>query len=75
MMRRHGIRGAAILLLGQVFLFLGTVELSGNQKNVSTSELVEQFKSTVVFWRQLEVAKQIVARGETWVLQELQGGR
>ena len=70
-MRRHGIRGAAILFLGHVFLFLGTVDLSGNQKNVSTAELVEQFKSTNVFWRQFEVAKQIVTRGETWVLQEL----
>jgi HEAT repeat protein len=37
-----------------------------------TSELVEQFKTTTTFWKQFEVAKQIVALHDKSVLQELE---
>ena len=38
----------------------------------ATSGLVEQFKNTTIFWKQFEVAKQIVARHDKSVLQELE---
>lgn len=37
----------------------------------STAELLEQFRNEKVFWRQKEVAKRIVARQDTSVLDEL----
>src|ERR1700741_4079191 len=39
--------------------------------NVRTSELVEQFKTTTTFWKQFEVANQIVALHDKSVLQKL----
>jgi len=38
----------------------------------SSSDLVEQFESTKIFWKQLEVAKKIVALHERSVLEHLQ---
>ena len=54
-----------VLLLSAAFLDRG-------QEHQSAAELVDQFKSTTVFWKQLEVAKKIVQVRDPKVLPQLQ---
>ena len=46
--------------------------LDRGQQRPSVAELVQQFETTTVFWRQFEVAKAIVAANDTSVLLKLQ---
>jgi HEAT repeat protein len=50
---------------------LGSASAQG-QQNPAPTDLLDQFRSTTVFWRQFEVAKQIVKMGDTRVLAELE---
>jgi len=43
------------------------------QKNLSASDLVERFKHETVFWKQFEIAKEIVALRDPTVLSDLAG--
>jgi HEAT repeat protein len=65
------------ITLAQLFaLALISLSVSGQtaqQKNPSATELLDQFKSEKVFWRQLELARKIVALHDTSVLPELVG--
>jgi HEAT repeat protein len=45
----------------------------GNQEESSAAKLLEQFKSTQIFWQQFEIAKKIVAFRDTSVLQGFDG--
>lgn len=58
-------------ILAGASLYLVTVGLSGNQRNLSATELLERFKNTDVFWQQLEIVKEIVALRDIRVLPEL----
>jgi HEAT repeat protein len=72
-MKHQRVRTTAGLLIA---LTLATAAASGQAqqgRNPSAAELVEQFKSTKVFWQQFEVAKQIVAFHDKSVLRELEG--
>lgn len=42
--------------------------------NAPSTQLVEEFRNSDVFWQQLQIARQIVARGDTNVLTELASG-
>jgi HEAT repeat protein len=42
--------------------------------NASSTQLVEGFKNSKIFWQQFEIAKQIAARSDTNVLTELASG-
>jgi HEAT repeat protein len=46
---------------------------TAQQKNPSTTELLDQFKNEKVFWRQIDVAKQIVDLHDNSVLPQLVG--
>ena len=46
--------------------------LDRGQQRPSVAELLQQFETTTVFWRQFEVAKAIVAANDTSVLSKLQ---
>jgi HEAT repeat protein len=63
------------ITIAQLFaLALISPSISGQtaqQKNPSATELLDQFKNEKVFWRQLEVAKKIVALHDTGVLPKL----
>lgn len=62
------------LLCGVVLMIAtGTCPASPitQQQSQSATELVKQFKSETVFWKQFEVAKKIVALGDKSVLPEL----
>jgi HEAT repeat protein len=52
-------------------LALSVSGLTGQQRNSSAAGLLELFKNEKVFWRQFEVAKDIVALHDSSVLQEL----
>jgi HEAT repeat protein len=57
-------------------LTLITVNISAQvaqKRNPSASELLDQFKNEKVFWRQIELAKKIVALQDTSVLPQLVG--
>jgi HEAT repeat protein len=58
-----------------LFLVVGTACAAGQtsgRPSQSANELVNQFKSESVFWKQFEVAKKIVAAGDKSVLPELE---
>jgi HEAT repeat protein len=50
---------------------LSMCALGRSQDKPSAVQLLEQFKSTKVFWKQFEIAKEIVALGDSSVLPEL----
>ena len=60
------------ILLGIMCLLHTVSGQTAKHPSESTSELVEQFKTTTTFWNQFEVAKQIVALHDKSVLQELE---
>jgi HEAT repeat protein len=70
---RGFLRVTAAQLLALALTAAGVYGQSAGRKNPSVSELVEQFKSEKVYWRQFEVAKQIVALQDARVLPELDG--
>jgi HEAT repeat protein len=72
-MRSYCLRITVAQLIALVLTSLCVSGLKGNQQNLSAAELLEQFKSTKVFWQQFDVAKKIVALHDTSVLQELAG--
>src|SRR5712692_5414736 len=53
-------------------LLFATPCLARGQERPSVAELLQQFETTTVFWRQFEVAKAIVAANDTSVLPKLQ---
>lgn len=65
------------IMVFQLFvLTLITVNASGQiaqKKNPSANELLDQFKNEKVFWRQIDVAKKIVALHDASVLPQLEG--
>jgi hypothetical protein len=60
------------ILLGIMCLLHTVSGQTSKHPSERTGELVEQFKTTTTFWKQLEVAKQIVALHDKSVLQELE---
>jgi len=64
-------RVTAVWLTAMALMILSVSGLRGSQEESSATRLVEQFKSTLVFWQQFEVAKKIVALRDKSVLQEL----
>ena len=60
------------ILLGITCLLHTVSGQTAKHPSERTSELVEQFKTTPTFWKQFEVAKQIVALHDKSVLQELE---
>lgn len=65
-------RGTAARLGFPLVLFFATPYLDQGQQRVSVSELLEQFETTTVFWRQFDVAKAIVAANDPTILPKLQ---
>jgi len=63
---------AVFRLIPLALLFICLAGVARTQTNQSAAELVEQFKSTGVFWKQFEVAKKIVALHDKNVLQALE---
>ena len=65
------------ITIAQLFaLALTSLSVSGHtaqQKNPSATELLDRFKNEKVFWRQIDVAKKIVALHDTSVLPKLVG--
>jgi HEAT repeat protein len=61
-----------VILVGGMCLLDTVSGQTGRHPSERTSELVEQFKTTTTFWKQFEVAKQIVALHDKSVLQELE---
>jgi HEAT repeat protein len=59
-------------LIPLALLSLCLAGVARTQTNQSAAELVEQFKSTGVFWKQFEVAKKIVALRDNSVLPDLE---
>jgi HEAT repeat protein len=55
-----------------IVLLFATPCINRGQQRPSVTELLEQFESTTVFWRQFEVAKAIVAANDISVLPKLQ---
>jgi HEAT repeat protein len=53
-------------------LFFATPCLDRGQQHPSVAELLQQFETATVFWRQFDVAKAIVAANDTSVLPKLQ---
>lgn len=60
------------ILLGIMCLLYTVSGQTAKHPSERTSELAEQFKTTATFWKQFEVAKQIVALHDKSVLQELE---
>jgi HEAT repeat protein len=60
------------ILLGTMCLLHTVSGQTAKHSSERTSELVEQFKTTTTFWKQFEVAKQIVALHDESVLRELE---
>ena len=60
------------ILLGTMCLLHTVSGQTSRHPSERTSELVEQFKTTTTFWKQFEVAKQIVALHDKSVLQALE---
>jgi HEAT repeat protein len=60
------------ILLGIMCLLHTIFGQTAKHPSERTSELVEQFKTTTRFWKQFEVAKQIVALHDKSVLQKLE---
>jgi hypothetical protein len=60
------------ILLGIMCLLYTVSGQTAKHPSERTSEPVEQFKTTATFWKQFEVAKQIVALHDKSVLQELE---
>lgn len=71
-MRHLDTKTAVFRLISLAFLSLCLAGVARTQTNQSAAELVEQFKSTSVFWKQFEVAKKIVALHDNSVLQDLE---
>jgi HEAT repeat protein len=60
------------ILLGIMCLLQTVSGQTSTHPSERTSQLVKQFKTTTTFWKQFEVAKQIVALHDKSVLQELE---
>ena len=60
------------ILLGMMCLLHTVSGQATKHPSERTNELVEQFKTTTRFWKQFEVAKQVVALHDKSVLQELE---
>ena len=71
-MRPRGFKSTVFTLIPLTLVSLGSPGPATSQTNRSATELVEQFKSTKVFWKQFEVAKKIVMLHDTSVLYELE---
>lgn len=71
-MRYLASKTAVFRLIPLALLFICLAGVARTQTNQSAAELVEQFKSTGVFWKQFEVAKKIVALHDKNVLQALE---
>jgi HEAT repeats len=63
---------AVFRLIPLALLSICLAGVARTQTNQSAAELVEQFKSTGVFWKQFELAKKIVALHDNSVLQDLE---
>lgn len=63
-------RLSAIMVVALIVLV--KAELHAQQLNPPPADLLEEFERTGVFWRQLEVAKRIVALRDTRTLTELE---
>jgi HEAT repeat protein len=61
-----------VILLGRMCLLQAVSGQTARLPSERTSELIEQFKTTTTFWKQFEVAKQIVALHDKSVLRELE---
>jgi HEAT repeat protein len=70
-MRSYCFKIIVAQLITLVIISLNASGMREEQKNPTAAELLEQFKSTKVSWKQFEVAKKIVALHDTNVLQEL----
>ena len=71
-MRYPDSRATVSTLIPIALLSLCLAGVARTHPNQSAAELVEQFKSTGVFWKQFEVAKKIVALHDNSVLHDLQ---
>ncbi len=63
----------ASALLTCALMMLTVSAQTGPQRNLSAAELLDQFKNEKVFWKQIEVAKKIVALHDATVLPSLAG--
>ena len=61
-----------VVRFGIPVVLLASPHVITGQQHPSVSDLVRQFESETVFWRQIEVAKTIVAANDKSVLPELQ---
>ena len=65
--------GAMVIRFGiPVVLLLASPHVTRSQQPPSVSDLVRRFESETVFWRQIEVAKAIVAAKDLGVLPKLE---
>jgi len=64
---------AKVARLGvSLFLLFGTPCVIQGQQHSTVIELVQQFENTAVFWRQIEVARAIVAENDRTILPQLE---
>ena len=63
----------AACLFAMALISLNVFGQAAQRKNPPATELLEQFKNEKVFWRQVDVAKRIVALHDTSVLPKLVG--
>jgi HEAT repeat protein len=71
-MERVRLRVVAAVLGAPLVLLFAAPAVSRGQQHPPVTELVQQFESTRVFWRQFELGKAIVAGNDTSVLRKLQ---
>jgi HEAT repeat protein len=72
-MRGRAVFQAMVAPLGvPLVLLFATPCVNRGQQRPSVAELLQQFESTTVFWRQIEVAKAIVAANDISVLPKLE---
>jgi len=68
---RKALQGMIAWLGVPLVLLFGAPYMMRGQQRPSVAELLQQFESTTVFWRQIEVAKAIVAANDVTVLLKL----
>ncbi len=72
MMKSLSFKIAGAGLIPLALIGLGVPGLMQGLQSRSATELVEQFKSTPIFWQQFEVARKLVALHDTRLLQKLE---
>src|SRR6266545_1732672 len=70
--RRTSMR-ITVAFLTWILMILTVSAQQEQQRNLSASDLVQQFKNETVFWKQFEIAKKIVALHDSTVLPDLAG--